>query len=998
MSIGAGDSNIRITNTLFVPYIADRDNTAFYLNPADTGNSINIAGSLRAANYNKPAIMSVSSGTSSAGASFGIQQETAEGWTGIFVDYEPYTGWGFYHDNPNNLFSFTSEGSTGQIRSFTVPSRVSGNRTAYEKLRIDQNNGDIIVGRDGYAQSSFRAPIFYDSNNTTYYIDPNSNSVIRGRLDVQAGHGNTNIRLTAIGGEMGSGVQSTMQWWVSEPGVTWNDGGFGYNVQNDGGSPSGFGRLNTGLGQAYMRFSTAGHLYFYNTNTSGTRYSTMDMYASNYIYVHNYLEAGSSLRAPIFYDSNNTGFYTDQASTSRYNEIRANKMRADTNGAMSDDQGWWTHDPYGYGWGKPHGSFRTLEVSTSGNFSTEPMLFRMHQWGSGAAEFWKPQGLTLFLRETPIGGNIKHSNWFTRFYVQRYIETDESMRAPIFYDSDNTGYYVDPTGETNWQGLTLYAKNRIGLAAKEQYRRSDYTGDTNHWTGARGWGTTSFNDQMNWGSGWGDSWGSIGQSPGDTSHYLTAQVYHYSYSGVGYGWQLTGGVTDSLWWRHSWPSNSGWFKIAMYDNNASAGGALWAGIFYDSNDSGYYLDPNTTSNAALRIRGGTLHGPNPSWGKYLAVGTNGHWTGGYASVAVTNGNLHLDSEGGYGMYLQWYVGGSTYVNGDIRANIFYDLQNTSYYCDPTGYSQFSSGEFNNYMRAARIDFIGTGGNSGQGTNAYSIFQEGGGWGYPYPDLRIAYHTGIKLGANGPSYEGTRVYTDYDMSDLAIQLCGPSNYSFKYKWMWTNDTGYYSSVNGAHWYPNNITYGAWRMDGNRNGWYGHVIDSAYLPHYMWESGNGGIYLQNAGRWVLYHSLGNNCTGLGTSATSGAYGIYVDKGVYTTGNVVAYSDRRAKENIVTIDDALSKLMQLRGVYYNRIKDEDKVRQLGVIAQEVNEIVPEVVTYAEDVDEYGVAYGNLAGLFIESIKDQQAIIDKQSEEINLLKDELQKIKDLIFNTNKG
>ena len=533
---------------------------------------------------------------------------------------------------------------------------------------------------------------------------------------------------------MGSGVQSTMQWWVSEPGVTWNDGGFGYNVQNDGGSPSGFGRLNTGLGQAYMRFSTAGHLYFYNTNTSGTRYSTMDMYASNYIYVHNYLEAGSSLRAPIFYDSNNTGFYSDHASTSRYNEIRANKMRADTNGAMSDDQGWWTHDPYGYGWGKPHGSFRTLEVSTSGNFSTEPMLFRMHQWGSGAAEFWKPQGLTLFLRETPIGGNIKHSNWFTRFYVQRYIETDESMRAPIFYDSDNTGYYVDPTGETNWQGLTLYGKNRIGLAAKEQYRRSDYTGDSNHWTGARGWGTTSFNDQMNWGSGWGDSWGSIGQSPGDTSHYLTAQVYHYSYSGYGYGWQLTGGVTDSLWWRHSWPNPGGWFKIAMYDNNASAGGALWAGIFYDSNDSGYRLDPNSTSNEALRIRGGALHGPNPTWGAYLAVGTNGHWTSSFGSVMVTNGNLHLDSAGGYGTYLQWYVGGPVYVNNDIHAQIFYDRNNTSYYCDPTGYSQFSSGEANNYWRVARLSFIGTGGNSGQGTNAYEIFQEGGGWGYPYTDL------------------------------------------------------------------------------------------------------------------------------------------------------------------------------------------------------------------------------------------------------------------------
>jgi hypothetical protein len=295
----------------------------------------------------------------------------------------------------------------------------------------------------------------------------------------------------------------------------------------------------------------------------------------------------------------------------------------------------------------------------------------------------------------------------------------------------------------------------------------------------------------------------------------------------------------------------------------------------------------------------------------------------------------------------------------------------------------SSGEFNNYIRAARIDFIGTGGNSGQGTNAYSIFQEGGGWGYPYPDLRIAYHTGIKLGGNAGSYEGTRVYSDYDMSDLCIQLAGSSNYSFKYKWMWTNDTGYYASQNGAHWYPNNITYGAWRMNGNRNGWYGHVIDSAYLPHYMWESGNGGIYLQDAGRWVLYHSLGNNCTGFCTSSTSGAYGIYVAKGIYSEGNIVAYSDRRAKENIITVDNALDKVSQMRGVFYSRINDETKKRNIGVIAQEVEKILPEVVTYAADVDEYGVSYGNFAGLFIEAIKEQNEIIKKQSAEIKELKE---------------
>jgi hypothetical protein len=223
-----------------------------------------------------------------------------------------------------------------------------------------------------------------------------------------------------------------------------------------------------------------------------------------------------------------------------------------------------------------------------------------------------------------------------------------------------------------------------------------------------------------------------------------------------------------------------------------------------------------------------------------------------------------------------------------------------------------------------------------------------------------------------------------MSDLAIQLCGPSNYSFKYKWMRTdNYTGFYAGENGAHWYPNNVTYGAWRMEGNRNGWYGHRVESSYAPHLMFESGNGGIYLQDAGRWVLYHSLGNNCLGIGTSSTSGGYGMYVNRGIYATENIVAYSDRRAKENITTVDSALDKVLKMRGVYYTRINDTTKTRQIGVIAQELNEILPEAVTYAADVDEYGVAYGNLAGVFIEAIKEQNEIIKKQSEEIAELKE---------------
>jgi hypothetical protein len=354
----------------------------------------------------------------------------------------------------------------------------------------------------------------------------------------------------------------------------------------------------------------------------------------------------------------------------------------------------------------------------------------------------------------------------------------------------------------------------------------------------------------------------------------------------------------------------------------------------------------------------------------------------------------------------WYdTGNNWHARGSMRAPIFYDRDNTSYYTDPTGYSQMSSGEFNNYCRIARLDFTGVGGNSGQGTNPYSIFQEGGGWGYPYPDLRIAYHTGIKFGAN-PSYEGMRFYTDYDMGSMIFQVNGGSNYLYKYVWMYTGDSsqGIYTGYNGAHWYPNTASsYGSWRSDGQRSGWYGISIGTGNSPHVMFDgSGNGGMYSEGYGRWYLYHSLGNNCMGIGTSSTAGGYGIYVNGGGYFTGNVVAYSDRRKKKDIETIDGALDKVLQLRGVYYKRIYTENDTvpeelvdkRQLGVIAQEVDEVVPEVVSYTKDLDEYAVAYGNFAGLFIEAIKEQTGIIKNQQKEIEELKEIINK---LIFNNKE-
>jgi hypothetical protein len=89
-----------------------------------------------------------------------------------------------------------------------------------------------------------------------------------------------------------------------------------------------------------------------------------------------------------------------------------------------------------------------------------------------------------------------------------------------------------------------------------------------------------------------------------------------------------------------------------------------------------------------------------------------------------------------------------------------------------------------------------------------------------------------------------------------------------------------------------------------------------------------------------------------------------------NVTAYSDARLKTDIKTIDNALDKVTQLRGVTFTK----DGVAGLGVIAQEVQKVIPEVVITNEDPDStLSVAYGNIVGLLIEAIKELKTEIDQ-------------------------
>ena len=115
--------------------------------------------------------------------------------------------------------------------------------------------------------------------------------------------------------------------------------------------------------------------------------------------------------------------------------------------------------------------------------------------------------------------------------------------------------------------------------------------------------------------------------------------------------------------------------------------------------------------------------------------------------------------------------------------------------------------------------------------------------------------------------------------------------------------------------------------------------------------------------------------GIHEQSPSYYLDVAGDIRATGDIIAYSDERVKENIKTIDNSLEKVTKLRGVEFNKIGDD--VKSIGVIAQEIEKILPEVVK-EDDKGMKSVAYGNISGLLIEAIKE----LKDEIEELKLSK----------------
>ncbi len=124
-----------------------------------------------------------------------------------------------------------------------------------------------------------------------------------------------------------------------------------------------------------------------------------------------------------------------------------------------------------------------------------------------------------------------------------------------------------------------------------------------------------------------------------------------------------------------------------------------------------------------------------------------------------------------------------------------------------------------------------------------------------------------------------------------------------------------------------------------------------------------------------------------ASDATYELKVTGDIGATGDIVAYisSDKRFKDNIVEITDSLDKVRKIRGVKWDwNDNASDAAKQspnVGVIAQEVQQVLPEIVHQRED-GYLAVDYTKMAALFIEAIKEQQIQIENLKLEVEGLK----------------
>lgn len=739
-------------------------------------------------------------------------------------------------------------------------------------------------------------------------------------------------------------------------------------------------------------FRSSGATGWYNDTYSGginmsdTTY--IRTYGSKIFYCDQYILAGGSVRAPLFYDSDNTGYYTDPASTSNVNRINMNYLYVYNGTAV-------TAELVG-GWGS-YGSVAQLRTDSNGSGTQDGPRLYYHKAGAKAwAAGIEPGGSNGW----GVWEDGSSGAWGSlRFLVAGGGSTiaTVSLQTPIMYDYNNTGYYVDPNGSSRMATINADLLRSYGNAYADIYYDNGDTGfyvkprsvskmndvrayvfyelsNTSYYcdigSGQRFGGT--LNSDYLYSNGTlrsaGETYVGAGLIVGEgkTSSSITMvdtdegnRVIHNNSGTIGF-------LNNAGNWRFRM-NDSGDLVMGTYQDWLS--NQVRSGIFYD-NDTGYYFNGNgnTSANYIYANRLGLTRNHGHSvFGIYSSTRYQGVWSMGESYAlpddGTTTGNLYglawsyPGGQGGASSQLNSHgllvlingsyaaaISSSIRAGADMRAPIFYDSDNAGYYIDPN-----SSSIIKNLYADASV------------SAAYMR---------SYGDFRV----------DGSEYVVGTSDANYQYSRGNIRAEGV-NYSAVY---YDHDTGYYingnagSSLNtlttsnhyiraGSMLYSD---HGAWAGDYNKIQWH-----SSHL--YLQNTGGGRLLVLRRGDggepFTVDYSGNASCASL-----------------YSSGNVTAYSDARLKENVETINNPLDIIRKLRGVTFDWI--ESKKHSYGLIAQEVEAVVPELVEEVDashSMDENPnmiktVDYSKMVSILIEGMKTQQDQIDELKAEIRKLKGE--------------
>ena len=235
-------------------------------------------------------------------------------------------------------------------------------------------------------------------------------------------------------------------------------------------------------------------------------------------------------------------------------------------------------------------------------------------------------------------------------------------------------------------------------------------------------------------------------------------------------------------------------------------------------------------------------------------------------------------------------------------------------------------------------------------------------------------------SNGSNFWGTQVAWGWEdnANRLATRNISGGNFG---GWVY-----YLNSSNFSNWavpiggaYLDNIFYFRTNLGG-----YCGSLSNARMQAYSDSNNSAFISFHKSGQYAVNMGLdADNVMRIGGwSAAANRWQLDMSGNMTVAGDVTAYSDARVKENVVTVEDALDRVQKMRGVFYNRTDSDDKKRKVGVIAQEIMEVLPEVVNQ-DNAGMYNVSYGNVVGVLIEAIKEQQSQIEDLKNQITELKE---------------